>query len=118
MRLKLLSLKIEVEAEEAAVEEVVATAATTIAATRITATATAAGMQEMVVAVKETEEVVEEAEADEVDSGTEADGAAEVVTTTLALPMQMVGRVADKLLPPLLLLRLLLLAERLDECAR
>ena len=62
--------------------------------------------------------VVEEAEADEVDSGTEADGAAEVVTTTPALPMQMVGRVADKLLLPLLRLRLLLLAERFDDFVR
>lgn len=74
-------------------------------------------MQETAAAVA-VGEVGAEAEADEADSGTEADGAAEVVTTTLALPMQMVGRVADKLLPPRLLLRLLLLAERFDECAK
>lgn len=59
-------------------------------------------------------EAEEEVVVDEVDSGTEADGAAEVVTTTRGLLMQ---RVATKLLPPPLLL-LLLLAEKLDKFAR
>ena len=67
-------------------------------------------------AVGEAVVMEEAAEVDEVDSGTEADGAAEVVTTTLVLLMPMVGRAADK--PLLLPVLLLLLAERLDECVK
>lgn len=85
-----------------------ATTATTRIKTKTTTVTTTAGTQEVVAA--------EEVGADEVDSGTEADGAAGVVTTTLVLPMLMVGRVVDKLL--LLQFQLQPLVERLDIFAR
>jgi hypothetical protein len=73
---------------------VATTAATTATVTATTKIATPITVAAAAVAVA--------VEADEVDSGTEVDAAAEVLTTTRALRMRTPAKVADKL-PPLLL---------------